>query len=83
MEIGRLFTEHPASVGETYIEHLLRAAGFGMRLLLAGLACLVHSVLPFLFVRTGSEAISELHTQMMTRRRAASPHIAAAQVPHR
>jgi hypothetical protein len=61
------FTAHPASVGETYAEHLVVAGSFGGRLLLAGLACLVHGLFPFLFVRTGSRTIADLH-QRMTRR---------------
>ncbi len=50
-----LFTEHPASVDETYTEHLGVAFGFSLRMCLGGLACLVHAFLPFLFVKTGSE----------------------------
>ncbi|MCC7049247.1 MAG: hypothetical protein IT562_21220 [Alphaproteobacteria bacterium] len=69
-----LFTDHPASVGESYTEHLAMASGFGLKMILGGLACLVHGVLPFLFLRTGSNAIRELHTRMVTHRdrRAAS-----------
>jgi hypothetical protein len=37
----------------------------------AGLACLVHGVLPFMFVRTGSRAITELNERMVSTRRAA------------
>jgi Family of unknown function (DUF6356) len=66
--INRLFNEHPASVGESYGEHLVQASSFGTRMILAGLACLVHGLLPFLFVRTGSAAISALHTRMVTNR---------------
>ncbi|HEY3784299.1 MAG TPA: DUF6356 family protein [Steroidobacteraceae bacterium] len=73
MAIARLFTDHPASVGESYGAHLLRASWFGGRLMLAGGACLVHAVFPFLFVRTGSKAITELHTVMVTGRRASEP----------
>jgi len=62
------FTDHPASVGETYTEHMGQAASFGFRLLLAGVACLVHAVLPFLFVRTGSRAIAELNERMILKR---------------
>ena len=65
----RAFTEHPASVGESYFEHLLRALGFGVRMVFAGLACLVHGVLPFLFVRTGSRTIAELNDRMVINRR--------------
>ena len=41
--IAELFTHHPATVGESYTEHMGVAAGFGTRLFLASLACFVHS----------------------------------------
>ena len=75
MNLIRAFTEHPASVGESYTEHLLRAVYFGTRMLFAGMACLVHGVLPFLFVRTGSRAIAELNDRMVVNRRAGLPDI--------
>lgn len=65
----RTFTEHPASVGESYTEHLFRAMYFGTRMMFAGIACVVHGVLPFLFVRTGSRAIAELNDRMVVNRR--------------
>src|SRR3546814_11325519 len=34
----------------------------------ASLACLIHALLPFLFVRTGSRAITELHDRMVVSR---------------
>ncbi len=67
----RAFTEHPASVGESYGEHMGQAVCFGSRMVLAGLACLVHGVLPFLFVRTGSRTIKELNERMVRNRRTA------------
>ena len=69
MSVRRLFTDHPASVGESYLQHLLVAAGFGVRMVASGLACLVHAFLPFLFVRTGSGCIEQLHAEMLARRR--------------
>jgi Family of unknown function (DUF6356) len=69
MNLIRAFTEHPASVGESYGEHLGRALYFGTRMIFAGIACLVHGLLPFLFVRTGSQAISELNERMVVNRR--------------
>ena len=69
MDLSRAFTDHPASVGESYGEHLGRAACFGTRMVFAGLACLIHGVFPFLFVRTGSRAISELNDRMIINRR--------------
>jgi hypothetical protein len=56
----KLFTEHPASVGETYLQHLGFAARTGGTLISAGLACIVHGVTPFLFTTTGSRAIRRL-----------------------
>jgi hypothetical protein len=72
----RAFTEHPASVGESYLEHLARASCFGTRMMFAGVACLVHGLLPFLFVKTGSRAISELNERMSVHRRVARLPIA-------
>jgi len=69
MNLFRAFTEHPASVGESYLQHLGMAACFGTRMVAAGLACLVHGVLPFLFVRTGSHAVAELNDRMVINRR--------------
>lgn len=62
------FTDHPASVGETYTEHMHTAAWFGWRMLLGSLACFVHAVLPFLFTRTGSATIAQLHDRMVANR---------------
>jgi hypothetical protein len=76
MNLIRAFTAHPASVGEGYFEHLARATGFGVRMMCAGGACLVHGILPFLFVRTGSRAITELNARMVTQRGVTLPPLA-------
>ena len=68
MALNRLFTEHPASVGESYGEHFVVAGSFGLRMILGGFACLIHALLPFLFVRTGSVQISTLHETMVAHR---------------
>ncbi len=62
------FTEHPASVGETYFEHFTHASAFGLRMIAGGAACLLHGLLPFLFVKTGSRQITNLHGRMVTHR---------------
>jgi hypothetical protein len=66
--IEHYFTGHPRSVGESYGEHLRTAAWFGVTMLIAGLACLVHALIPGLFVRTGSAAIARLHDRMIVNR---------------
>ncbi len=63
------FTHHPASVGETYWQHLLASARFAALLGVAAVAALVHAVLPFLFEKTASEIITTLHRRMVTHRR--------------
>ena len=69
MSLGGLFTQHPASVGESYLEHLRAAMGFALRMWIGGAACLVHAVFPFLCVRTGSNCIAELNERMLRNRR--------------
>ncbi len=66
--IFKAFTEHPASVGETYSQHLRQASGFGGRLIVAGFACLLHGIFPFLFIKTGSKQVVKLHDKMVTNR---------------
>lgn len=68
MNIKKAFTEHPASVGESYGEHFVHATGFGVRMMLGGLACILHGLLPFLFVKTGSKQIETLHGRMVVNR---------------
>jgi len=68
VSLRNLFTDHPATVGETYWQHLGAAWGFSWRLMLASLACLLHALLPFLFEKTGSRAITALHDRMVVNR---------------
>lgn len=67
---NRLFLQHPQSIGESYLEHQRHALGFGFSLLLAALACFVHALVPALFVRTGSDAVTRLHDRMVVHRAA-------------
>jgi hypothetical protein len=69
MGVRNLFTDHPASVGESYFEHLCMAIGFAVRMILGGMACLLHAFFPFAFKRTGSDCISQLHDRMVLNRR--------------
>jgi len=64
------FTAHPASVGQTYGEHFAFALAFGLRMVLGGLAAIVHAVFPFVFITTASRTVDELNAR---RNRAAQP----------
>ncbi|MEM9495716.1 MAG: DUF6356 family protein [Pseudomonadota bacterium] len=66
--LKRAFTEHPASVGETYFQHMGMAFGFGSKMVVSGLACLLHGVFPFLFTTTGKDCIKTLHDRMVVNR---------------
>jgi hypothetical protein len=61
------FTRHPREAGESYGEHFAVAAGFGLRMIGGGLACLVHAVCPFLFERKGSETVRSLNSTLCKR----------------
>ena len=65
--LTRLFSDHPATVGETYFGHAKFAFSFAGLLLLAGLAALVHAVLPFVFETTASRIINRLYNRMHNR----------------
>ena len=68
MAVTQLFKEHPASVGETYVEHLGCASRIGAKMMWGGLACMLHGIFPFLFTRTGSSVLIELHAEAVERR---------------
>ena len=73
MNVSKLFTDHPASVNETYFGHMAFAAWFASRLFMAGGAALVHAILPFMFETTASRIVRELYERTSKRK----PHHAA------
>jgi len=75
MMIERFFLRHPRSIGESYGEHFLVALSFAVSMLIGGLALVVHAVVPGLFVRNGSQTISNLHDRMVQNRRNSVPNI--------
>ncbi|ESZ01946.1 Type 1 capsular polysaccharide biosynthesis protein J [Mesorhizobium sp. L2C089B000] len=64
---SKLFTSHPAKVGETYFSHMAFAAWFCSRLLMAAGAALVHAFLPFLFETAASRIVRELYERTHNR----------------
>jgi len=64
----RAFTDHPESVGETYLEHMGSAWGFAGTMAVAALCCLLHGIFPFAFQKSGSRRIVELNQRMVANR---------------
>lgn len=61
--LGKVFLHHPA-LGETYWQHQRRALHFGASMITAGVACILHALIPAAFVRTASRTISRVHDEM-------------------
>jgi hypothetical protein len=74
ISLGAVFRDHPASVGETYLQHLTVALGYSLRLFAAGLAALLHGFLPFLCKTSASAAIKEMHAEMAARKARPAPY---------
>lgn len=64
----RIFTDHPKSVGESYSEHFRAATGFGIPMIMAGVACVLHGIFPFMFEKTGSNLVRKLYDRMVVNR---------------
>ncbi len=58
--VRKLFTDHPASVEESYGEHAAFAFGFSLRLFKAAFAALVHAIIPGLCQKTASTIVQDL-----------------------
>lgn len=65
--IAALFLDHPATVNETYLQHMRFALGFGFWLAVAAMAALVHAVVPALCETTASRILKRLTDRMAAR----------------
>ncbi|WP_044042970.1 DUF6356 family protein [Octadecabacter antarcticus] len=65
--IDRWFLAHPATVDETYFQHMRFAGGFAFWLMVAGGAALVHSVIPALCETTAGRILGKLTARMNAR----------------
>ena len=65
----RAFTDHPETVGESYMEHLESASGFAATMFAGAVACFLHGLFPFAFQKSGSRRIVALHERMVANRR--------------
>ena len=70
--LGRLFRDHPKSLGMSWAEHGVGAVVIGARMVGAGLACIVHAVVPALFTETAGRTVKSLHDHMVSRKAGAA-----------
>lgn len=66
--VAKIFTHHPESIGETYVEHFCFASFCGIKLTLAGIACVLHSIFPFVFINTASNTIENVKQEISDRK---------------
>ena len=65
---ARLFVDHPASVGESYFQHMGESLKIGGGVVRAAAGGGVHAFVPGWCKTTGSTAILTLHKEVMPRR---------------
>ena len=56
-----IFIEHPTSIRESYFKHFTFAFKNGLYLLVLGVVCVIHALLPCLFKSYASSGIQKLH----------------------
>jgi hypothetical protein len=64
----RLFLDHPHSLGMSWAEHGAGAVKIGVELLAAGLAALVHAVVPGWFTQTAGKIVARIYHHIQGRR---------------
>lgn len=69
--VDRLLLAHPRTVGETYWEHAGIASRFGRTMIVGGIKCVLHAIIPSVYERAASDCVTKLNDEL-TRRRAAS-----------
>ncbi len=63
----KIFIQHPIDVGETYLQHFLHASYYGIRIVLAGIICLVHALIPGILTFTASSRIRVINEELSSR----------------
>ena len=64
---SRIFLDHPATVEESYVEHLMFAGRFSVTLFAAGIAAFIHALIPCLFEKTAGNLIKQMAARIEER----------------
>jgi hypothetical protein len=68
----RMFLDHPRSLGMSWAGHGVGAVGIGLTLVGAGLACIVHALVPGWFTQTAGKTVTRMYDHMAQRKAGAS-----------
>ncbi len=70
--VGRMFMDHPKSLGMTWASHGSGAARIAARLIGAGFACLVHALVPAWFTQTAGRTVTDIYEDIARRKAGAA-----------
>lgn len=66
--VHRLFVDHPRSLGMSWARHGVGAVKIGAELVAAGIACMVHAIVPGWFTQTAGRTVERMHDHMVRRK---------------
>ena len=61
-------SSHLKDTNEGYFQHMVCAAKYGIRMILAGIACIIHAIIPDLFVTTASDTMKNIIADVAKRK---------------
>lgn len=64
----RLFVEHPRSLGMSWAAHAAGAVKIGAELIGAGLAAMVHAIVPGWFTQTAGRTVTRIYDHIQSRK---------------
>ena len=68
----RMFLEHPRSLGMSWAGHGIGAVKIGATLVGAGLACVIHALVPGWFTQTAGKTVTRMYDHMNHRKAGAT-----------
>jgi hypothetical protein len=66
------YNRHLIETGENYFVHFSFAAKSSIKLMMVSLILMIHAILPFIFLTTGSSYVKKINNQMQARAKAKS-----------
>ena len=61
MKKGIFLTSHLREINKSYFVHFKDAFYYGLRLLIGGLAAIIHAIFPFILTSLASDTVNDLH----------------------